>query len=97
MPSLWRHTDLHFRDGSAAVYYVSVLVHILARVDDADPAGEDGHSAKGERVDMGGRIHAARHLRDENMSRSNELRSQCAGEPAPVSRCVRWPTIVRLG
>ena len=88
MPSLWCNADRHCRDDGAALYYVSVEVHILARVDDAEPAGEDGHSAKGERVDMGGCIDAARHLRDENMSRSNELRSQCAGEPAPVSRCV---------
>ena len=88
MRSLWRHAERHFRDGSAALYYVSVEVHILARVDDADPAGEDGHSAKGERVDMGGCIDAARHLRDENMSRSSELCSQCTGEVALGIRCV---------
>ena len=73
MPSLWCHAERHFRDGSAALYYVSVEVHNLARVDDADPAGEDGHGVKGESVDMGGCIDAARHLRDENMSRSIEL------------------------
>ena len=97
MPSLWCHADRHCRDDGAALYYVSAEVLILAQVNDAYPACEDGRSAKGDGGDMGGCIVVACHPRDGDISRSNKLRSQCAGKQRLLVDASRLLTMTMAG